>query len=82
VNKEELKTDSQGAEDRLHRPVLSLNARTKDECGEAQGEGSSEQTIELLKEGQECPFCHFARLKRDGDEVICPVCGYGHTSCT
>ena len=44
--------------------------------------GSAEHALEVLKEGEECPFCHFARLERDGDEVICPVCGYGRTSCT
>jgi ribosomal protein L37AE/L43A len=38
----------------------------------------SEQIIEILREGQECPFCHFANLKREDDEIICPVCGYGH----
>lgn len=42
----------------------------------------SEQTIEILIEGQECPFCHFARLKREDDEVVCPICGYGHKACT
>ena len=42
----------------------------------------SAYTIEILVEGQECPFCHFARLKREGDEIVCPVCGYGHRACT
>jgi ribosomal protein L37AE/L43A len=42
----------------------------------------SEHNIEILIEGQECPFCHFARLKREGDEIVCPVCGYGHRACT
>jgi uncharacterized Zn finger protein (UPF0148 family) len=43
---------------------------------------SSEHIIEILVEGQECPFCHFAELKKDGDEVVCPICGYGHKACT
>ena len=38
---------------------------------------SSEDTIEILVEGQECPFCHFAKLKRDKSEITCPICGYG-----
>jgi hypothetical protein len=42
----------------------------------------SDGSVEVLMEGQECPFCHFARLKREGDEIICPVCGYGRRACT
>jgi ribosomal protein L37AE/L43A len=38
--------------------------------------------VEVLREGQECPFCHFAKLKREGDEITCPVCGYGRRACT
>lgn len=38
--------------------------------------------IEILVEGQECPFCHFAELKREGNEIVCPICGYGHKACT
>jgi hypothetical protein len=41
-----------------------------------------ESTVEILSQGQDCPFCHFAKLKRDGDEIVCPVCGYGHKPCT
>jgi uncharacterized Zn finger protein (UPF0148 family) len=36
----------------------------------------------MLAEGQECPFCHFAELKREGGEIVCPVCGYGHRAFT
>ena len=36
---------------------------------------------EILKEGQECPICHFARLKRIDDDIFCPICGYGHKRC-
>lgn len=43
---------------------------------------TSEQTIEILVKGQECPFCHFAKLKREGDEIVCPICGYGHRPST
>ncbi|MGB2697529.1 MAG: hypothetical protein WBD28_06685 [Candidatus Zixiibacteriota bacterium] len=38
--------------------------------------------IEILKEGIECPHCHFANLKREGSEIVCPVCGYGYRPCT
>ncbi len=38
--------------------------------------------VEILSEGQDCPFCHFGKLKRDGDEIVCPICGYGHKPCT
>ncbi len=43
---------------------------------------SPEQTIEILVEGEECPFCGFAKLRREGDEIVCPICGYGHRGCT
>jgi hypothetical protein len=39
-------------------------------------------SVEILAEGQECPFCHFAKLKREGREIFCPVCGYGRSACT
>jgi uncharacterized Zn finger protein (UPF0148 family) len=42
----------------------------------------SVSAIEILVEGQECPFCNFAKLKRDGDEIVCPICGYGRKPCT
>ena len=42
---------------------------------------SSETTIEILVEGQQCPFCRFAKLKREGNEIVCPICGYGHKPC-
>lgn len=38
--------------------------------------------IEILVEEQECPFCHFAKLKKDGNQIVCPICGYGHKVCT
>jgi len=38
--------------------------------------------IEILKEGEECPNCHFALLKREGNEIFCPICGYGRKTCT
>jgi ribosomal protein L37AE/L43A len=41
-----------------------------------------DQSIEILKEGQECPFCRFANLKRKGSEITCPICGYGYRACT
>ncbi len=43
---------------------------------------SSDHTIEILVAGVECPFCHFAKLKKDGDEIVCPICGYGCKHCT
>lgn len=43
---------------------------------------ASKTEIEILKEGSECPNCHFATLKREGSEIVCPVCGYGYRPCT
>jgi hypothetical protein len=38
--------------------------------------------IEILVEGEECPYCHFAKLKKEEDQIVCPVCGYGRKVCT
>ncbi len=53
--------------------------------GNGEGKPSSPDSnalVEVLTEGQECPFCHFAKLKREGSEITCPVCGYGRQACT
>jgi hypothetical protein len=42
----------------------------------------SDGSVEVLTDGQECPFCRFAKLKREGNEITCPVCGYGRRACT
>lgn len=41
-----------------------------------------EPNLEILVEGEECPYCRFAKLKREGDQIVCPVCGYGRKACT
>ncbi len=38
--------------------------------------------IEILKEGDECSNCHFARLLREDNQIFCPICGYGRNACT
>ncbi|MDH4223445.1 MAG: autoantigen p27 domain-containing protein [candidate division Zixibacteria bacterium] len=38
--------------------------------------------IEILKEGEECPNCHFALFKKEDNEIFCSVCGYGKKTCT
>jgi hypothetical protein len=45
-------------------------------------ETTTEPDIEILVEGEECPYCHFAKLKREEDQIVCPVCGYGRKACT
>jgi len=60
-----------------------LKRRQKELSGISRSDQQNhEQTIEILIEGEECPFCHFAKLKREGDEIVCPICGYGHKACT
>jgi rubredoxin len=46
--------------------------------------GSKEcgQTVEMLKEGQECPFCGLAKMIREGSDIVCPMCGYGQKAYT
>ncbi len=55
---------------------------TKKEIKENKSKRTSETEIEILKQGMECPHCHFANLKREGSEIVCPVCGYGYRPCT
>ncbi|HVP36453.1 MAG TPA: hypothetical protein VMT04_05605 [Terriglobales bacterium] len=37
--------------------------------------------VEIQKEKEDCPNCHFSMLKRINDEVVYPICGYGHKRC-
>jgi uncharacterized Zn finger protein (UPF0148 family) len=46
------------------------------------GSKECKQTVEMLKEGQQCPFCGLAKMIREGSEIVCPMCGYGYRSCT
>jgi hypothetical protein len=46
------------------------------------GSKECEQTVEMLKERQECPFCGLAKMIREGSEIVCPMCGYGYRACT
>jgi hypothetical protein len=39
-------------------------------------------SIEKLKEGEECPNCHFAHLVREDNQILCPICCYGRKACT
>ncbi len=59
-----------------------ISDETKHVCSLNTSSNKSEGTIEILTEGQECPFCHFAKLKKEYDEIICPICGYGHKPVT
>jgi ribosomal protein L37AE/L43A len=54
----------------------------REETEEEKESGDRENfTVEILKERQECPNCHFARLKRVDGDIFCPVCGYRHKRC-
>jgi len=60
----------------LHPDVTSKETR------EIKPRKNSDTEIEILTEGMECPNCHFASLRREGFEIICPVCGCGYRPCT
>ena len=81
-----LKIDQRLTKRRADYSARSRTAKQKEGPGNlpvgTQPQRSSENTIEILVEGQECPFCHFAKLEREGDEIVCPICGYGHKPCT
>ena len=68
-----------------HEKITSSNSPPVCQVRKEESQPSSQNpgsTVEILTEGQECPFCHFAKLKRDGDEIVCPICGYGHRPST
>ncbi len=40
--------------------------------------GESSESVVIVREGQLCPNCRFAKLVREPGNIIqCPVCGYG-----
>ena len=57
---------------------LARNNRNRN-CSKPIGESCPITTdIIWLKEEQECPNCHFAKLKLDENKDLkCPVCGFG-----
>jgi len=59
-----------------------ISDKTKHTCSLNNPSNKSEGTIEILMEGQECPFCRFAKLKKEYDEITCPICGYGRKPST
>ena len=61
--------------------MLAKSGKKEETEGEKESGGRESFTVEILKEGQECPNCHFARLKRVDGDIFCPVCGYGHKRC-
>lgn len=67
------------------------NSQTSVQRSESKGRAKKRETIqqiadelnvEILIEGQECPYCRFSELKREEDQIVCPVCGYGRKACT
>jgi uncharacterized Zn finger protein (UPF0148 family) len=67
---------------KIKEKALRYNVGDLKSASKSKSARCTDTSIEVLKEGQECPFCHFAKMKRDGGEVICPICGYGHRAST
>ncbi|MFH2035973.1 MAG: hypothetical protein ABIJ45_06185 [Candidatus Zixiibacteriota bacterium] len=46
--------------------------------------GPKNEAVNLIKEGDLCPNCQFAKLIREPGNIIkCPVCGFGNgAGCT
>ena len=61
--------------------MLAKLGKKEETEGEKESGDKEIFTVEILTEGQECPNCHFARLKKVDGEIFCPVCGYGHKRC-
>lgn len=62
--------------------VVLEGLKKKDKINqEDKSSGQETSLVEVRKEEQKCPNCHFSRLKKIDDEVICPICGYGHKRC-
>jgi len=77
-----LKTNGQTGQAPDSSDVARMASDLEKECCRGEFARSADELPEILREGQECPFCHFAKLKREGDEIACPVCGYGRAACT
>jgi len=65
----------------IEKVLTKLEERDKEKLGDESAEKEN-LFIEILKEGEECPNCHFALLKREGNEIFCPICAYGRKACT
>ena len=65
----------------IEKVLTKLKEKDKEKLGDESAEKEN-FFIEILKEGEECPNCHFSLLKREGKEIFCPVCGYGRKACT
>ena len=63
-------------------PLTKSNVIRLVKKGGANPKKPTEPSVEILKEGQECPFCRFTQLKREGDQIVCTICGYGSKSYT
>ena len=61
--------------------MLAKLGKKEETEGEKESGDKESFTVEILKEWQECPNCHFARLKRVNGEVSCPISGYGSKGC-
>jgi ribosomal protein L37AE/L43A len=52
-----------------------------DENDQTSNGKSCPTSVVIVREGQLCPNCRFARLVREPGNIIqCPVCGYGTTA--
>lgn len=62
---------------------MSNNKEPKKD-GTNEPEDADSCSIQFIREGDLCPNCQFARLKKDsGDVIKCPICGWGTTDrCT
>ena len=58
-----------------------INNNSSEPTENSQPRGNScplSTNVVWLKEGQECPNCHFAKLKFDENKDLkCPICGFG-----
>jgi hypothetical protein len=67
----------------IFKQVMEEKNNSK-EISEKDFHARENRSIEYILEGQLCPNCGFARLKREpGNIVRCPICGYGNgAGCT
>jgi hypothetical protein len=62
-------------------PLPNFDAIRRVKKVETIQEKPTDPSEEILIECQECPYCHFTKLKREGDRIVCPICGYGRKTC-
>jgi hypothetical protein len=68
--------------ERTERPSNGIDGKDPSVDEVPEGVACSLDVVELIRTGQLCANCGFAKVERIGRELVCPICGYGNRPCT